>query len=163
MPPVFDAIDEELWVLRIPTVLTIHTDEGYLQYSYKAGFTSNGRSGPAILNMIIPKWGGSELYRCAILLHDSNYTQLKSLDMQHPLSKALSDSLLRQMAVASKEISSFRGWSMENGLYLFGQGAYDEPATDPYARNPELLDFHWNSGPFFSKGTNNRDRAIIYP
>jgi hypothetical protein len=134
---------EDLWRLAATVHCVVCTDEGKLQYIMHPGFPTNMRSGSHIIDPIIPKFTKNNRYNLAILVHDFNYTCYK--DGSPPVSRIVADQLLRQMAVMSGELGSFRAALMYRALRIGGGPAYNGQNEGPYKGAEEFMEFRWDA------------------
>lgn len=136
--PILTAVDDRFFELQNRVEATVFTDEGKLCYTLLPGFKSNFRSGPGIVDCIVPHIGNKDVQICW-LLHDVAYNA--DSDGNHILSKELADEILRQMLIRA----GFNSWTARcvyGSVKLFGQSAYDE-YDDVCKHNEGLYTFHW--------------------
>jgi len=119
------------------------TDEGTYKYTMRAGFLTDMRSGSHCIDSIIPKFTENNKYNLAILVHDFNYTKMS--DGQHPVSKETADEMLRQMALLSGQIGSFKASLMKTAVKLFGGSAYEGKNDDRENRCQQFMHFRWEA------------------
>lgn len=117
----------KIWSKHVP---------GCLVYSVLPGYVTDFRSGPSIVNPLIPKIGNTYT-ALAWMVHDINYHGF--------LSKDLADKILKEML----EYAGM-GAIKRNGVYLavtlFANGHYntlDEDQGPIYNRNKTLIRFSW--------------------
>jgi hypothetical protein len=108
----------------------VKTTEGVLHYIMLPGFLTNMRSGSHAIDGIIPKFTENNRYNVALAIHDLNYTRLAN--GSQPVSRLVADNVLRQMAVMSGEIGSFKAALMYRVVRLFGGSAYESQNADDY-------------------------------
>lgn len=127
--------------LATDTIIRIITDEGDFIFSFKAGFVTNFRSGAIFIDYFIDQLG-DRLMQVAYLCHDGAYTPCAALKMEHPLSRALSDELLRAILVYAK-IGEFKASIVYISVRLYGKSAYedDDKLTET---NSKLFTFEWS-------------------
>jgi hypothetical protein len=131
---------KDLWRLASKVLCAIHTEkDGVLRYTMHPGFPTNMRSGSHVIDSIIPKFTNNNLYNLAILVHDFNYTCYK--DGEPPVSRLLADQLLKQMALLSGEIGSFKAALMYSALRIGGGSAYNSQNTGDYKGAEEFMEF----------------------
>jgi hypothetical protein len=80
--------------------LTICTDVGIFEYEFLPGFETDGRSGPRIIDWILPHYGSTRYAMCWIP-HDGNFDA-------HCMSFKESNELFRAMLVWSKDVRYLR-------------------------------------------------------
>lgn len=75
------------------------------------------------------------------LIHDAIYTPCAALNLEHPLSRAKGDLLLRETLKFSG-MGSFKANVVYRSVRMFGESAYreDDALT---ATNSKLFDFEW--------------------
>jgi hypothetical protein len=130
--PILEATSEdEVFALVRPLRIYLNFEDAPQQaYLIDVGAVSNGRSGPSILNAIIPKYnaGNSITWQLALWYHDLvAYTA-------HLVPKEESDSVLSQ----ANEITFGKPWkrtAIYKGLQWFGNGAWNEPLEGIYKVN----------------------------
>jgi len=116
-------------------------NDGCLEYNILRGFPTNMRSGSHIIDPIIPKFTGNNLYNLAILIHDFNYTKLS--DGTNATSREMADEMLRQMVILSGQLGSFRAALMYRALRIGGGSAYNEYNKGDYANASKYMKFYW--------------------
>jgi len=136
-----DFAGKDLYVLTSELNVDVCTNEGVLHYTMKPGFLTNMRSGGHCIDWFIPKFTGNKLYNLAIICHDFAYTKLPS--GENPISKALADELLRQMAIISGQLSRAKAYVMWKILDKFGDSAYESENTGDYAGIEKYMKFDW--------------------
>jgi len=114
---------------------------GCLEYMILKGFPTNMRSGSHIIDPIIPKFTGNNLYNLAILIHDFNYTKLS--DGTNPTSRETADEMLRQMVILSGQLGSIRAELMYRALRIGGSSAYESINKGDYANASKYMKFFW--------------------
>jgi|GEM_PF-2423607 len=130
---------EDLWRLKNPVVCPVQTNYGVLTFIMQPGFPTNMRSGSHILDWIIPKFTGDNLYNLAILVHDFCYTLNRFGG--HYVSRLLADLLLREMTRASGTLNAFQRAVMYRALRMFGNSAYECENTGDYAGAENFMHF----------------------
>jgi hypothetical protein len=134
---------KDLWRLASKVQCKVFTEkDGVYRYTMHPGFPTNMRSGSHAIDSIIPKFTSNNLYNLAILVHDFNYTCYK--DGTPPVSRLMADQMLRQMAVLSGEIGSFKAALMYRALRIGGGSAYNEQNTGDYKGAEEFMEFRWD-------------------
>jgi hypothetical protein len=135
---------KNLWRLASNVRCAIYTEkDGVLRYAMHPGFPTNMRSGSHIIDPIIPKFTRNNAYNLAILVHDFNYTVYSA--GKPPVSRLLADQLLKQMALLSGELGSFRAALMYRALRIGGGSAYNEQNTGDYRGAEEFMEFRWDA------------------
>jgi len=142
-PIITEFAGVDLWRLSNPVYVEVLTNEGKLCYTMLAGFPTNMRSGSHLVDWLIPKFTGNNKYNLALLCHDFAYTQSKF--QYNMLSRKLADELLRQMAILSGELGTFRAAIMHKALRVGGKWAYESENKGEYVGAEELMRFEWNS------------------
>jgi len=116
-------------------------NDGCLEYHILKGFPTNMRSGSHIIDPIIPKFTGNNLYNLAILIHDFNYTKLSN--GENPTSREMADEMLRQMVLLSGQLGRFRATLMYRALRIGGSSAYAGENKGDYANASKYMKFWW--------------------
>lgn len=110
----------DLWKLENKTAIKIITDVGTYLYTLSPGYSTDFRSGPSIINPVIPKIGNIKLALCW-LIHDVNYHGF--------LSRQQSDTLLYQMLLWAG-MSKFKASCVYGSVRIFGGSHYNHLDDD---------------------------------
>ena len=133
-------LGDRLYRVGTPIKITIATDEGTLVYSFKEGFITNFRSGGPLVDRFVDQIGDAEKAIC-YLVHDAAYTPCKACDGEHPISKALADTILRESLILAG-MSKWKARIVYTIVYLFGDSAYEDDDNLTFA-NSKLFSFEW--------------------
>ena len=132
------ALRDGMWMLLAPYRVRLHTSEGVIEASMKAGWITDFRSGSGAVDAIVPKTGNDH-YNAIVLCHDLFYSGW--------LTRGLADSLLDQgMRLAG--IASWRVKLATLAVGLFGGIGYyylTAPMKDPYQHNRSFEAIKWGA------------------
>jgi hypothetical protein len=106
------------------------TDEGVYLVSIYPEFITDLRSGCALINPVVPKWG-TQNYSWSVIGHDVAFHGYLSFDLANNL-------FLRQGMAVSKQIGPSRANLACNMVNIFGKGSHSdmsEPIKPPYHKN----------------------------
>lgn len=123
------------------TEVLIKTDEGTFCYKFKPGFITNFRSGGLFVDRFVDQIGASLNIQVSWLCHDAGYTPCAACEGEHPISKKLADTLLKEMLLFSG-MPSWKASLVYTSVKWFGKSAYEED-DKLTATNSVLFDFNW--------------------
>lgn len=136
------ALGNRLYRLSEDRRLTVVTDIGRMVFTAHRGFVSNYRSGGILVDAIVDQVG-SESMAPVYWVHDMCYTPCASLGMAHPLSRRLSDGILRS-GLLMAGMPPWKASLVYRSVRIFGRRAYDE--DDFLTRdNSRLFGFSWEA------------------
>ena len=126
-------LNSELWQATAMAQCAFHTDEGVYLSTVFPGCVTDLRSGCALINPIVPKWG-NDAYSWAIVSHDIAFHGWISFALANEL-------YLRQGTRISGQIGRFRANLAASTVGAFGRSHYsqfDDELPEPYTRNRPL-------------------------
>lgn len=118
----------------------IVTDEGAFVFRFLPGFVTNFRSGGVAVDCFVDQIGDEKKALC-YLVHDAMYTPCMALVYEHPVSRKLADTLLRE-SLKYSGMGSFKASVVYNSVRLFGESAYTEDDALTSC-NSKLFTFEW--------------------
>lgn len=134
-------IGNRLYKVAEDISITILTNEGLLEFDIKKGFDTNFRSGGVAVDPFIDQIGDERKSLC-YLVHDAMYTPCESLRLEHPVSRKLADTILRE-SLKYSGMSSFKAALVYASVRMFGESSYKEDDALTSA-NSKLFSFEWS-------------------
>ena len=135
-------IGERLYDAAYDNRIEVVTDEGTFCFDFRKGFTSNYRSGGALVDKFIDQVV-SEKVGPIWWFHDLCYTPCAALGMEHPVSRKLADELLRA-ALIWAGMPKWKANVVYYAVRAFGESAYnDDDALT--SSNSKLFTFEWKA------------------